>query len=58
MLLWTVLYLIFLDPLHLENIAHVGSYSNLKNLVDFLKKFVHACVFNEMHAKVLPGSVL
>ena len=40
---------------NLENIAHVGSYRNLKIL---LKKFVHACVVNVIHAKVLPGSVL
>ena len=28
-------HLISLNPLHLENIAHVGSYRNLKNLVEF-----------------------
>ena len=40
---------------NLENIAHVGSYRNLKI---HLKKFVHVCVVNVIHAKVLPGSVL
>ena len=39
---------------NLENIAHVGSYRNLKNLVKNLKKFVHAFVVNVIHAKVLP----
>ena len=43
-----------LEPLAFRNIAHVGSYRNLKNL----KKFVHACVVNVIHSKALPGSVL
>ena len=30
-------YLISLNPLHLENTAHVGSYRNLKNLVEISK---------------------
>ena len=38
-------YLISLNPLHLENIA-------------ILKKFVHECVVNVIHAKALPGFVL
>ena len=32
-------YLISLNPLHLENIAHVGSYRNLKNHVEFWRNF-------------------
>ena len=40
--------------IYVENIAHVGSYRNLKNLVKNLKKFVHAFVVNVIHAKVLP----
>ena len=42
-------YLISLNPLHLENIAYVGSYRNLKNFIDcrISKKFVHACIVTE-----------
>ena len=43
-----------LEPLAFRNISHVGSYRNLKNL----KKFVHACMVNVIHAKALPGFVL
>ena len=32
---WSRYSLISLNPLHLENIAHVGSFINLKNLVEF-----------------------
>ena len=47
-------HVISLNPMHLENIAHVVSEEHIR----ILKKFVHACVVNAIHAKVLPDSIL
>ena len=48
-------YLISMNLLHLENVAHVGSYRNLITLSNCEEIF--AIVVNLIHAKVLPGSI-
>ena len=66
-------YLISMNPLHLENIAHDGLHDlhglrdlhGLHNLHDLHEHgnvifdiLDHACVDNVIHPKALPGSVL
>ena len=52
-------HLISLSLLVLKNIAHVGSYRNLMNLVEFEEigacQALPACVVNVIHTKALSG---
>ena len=49
-------YLISLNPLHLENMAHV--FQKSEEPCKILRKLVPARVVNVIHAKALPGFVL
>ena len=49
--------LISLNPTHLEKIILCWVLQISEKHCGILKKFVHACVVNVNHAKVLPGSV-